>query len=111
MTLNVGRKPDDLELAREYARRLRKRLGENLQSVTLYGSRARGDARDGSDFDLVVIVENCDHAVRESVSAVDVGMMDDFDELFVGIVYSEDEWRIESRMPLGWNVANEGVAL
>ena len=39
----------DLALAREYSRRLRERLGENLLSVTLYGSRARGDARVGSD--------------------------------------------------------------
>ena len=102
---------DDITLAREYARRLRERLGEALLSVTLYGSRARGDAREGSDFDLIVKVKREDSTVRETVLALDVEMMNEFGELFVGMIYSEDEWRIESEMPLGWNVAKEGVPL
>jgi hypothetical protein len=101
----------DLELAREYARRLRERLGENLLSVTLYGSRARGDAREGSDFDLVVRVKERTAEVRDMALDVDVEMMSEFDELFVGMVYSEEEWERESRMPLGWNVSREGIVL
>jgi hypothetical protein len=36
---------------------------------------ARGDARDGSDFDLIVKVKRCDSAVRDDVQAVDVEMI------------------------------------
>lgn len=101
----------DLELSREYARRLRERLGDNLVAVTLYGSRARGDAREGSDFDLIVLVRERTEEVRELALEVDVEMMNEFDELFVGMVYDEGEWRQESEMPLGWNVSRDGIAL
>jgi predicted nucleotidyltransferase len=102
---------DDLDLAREYARRLRERLGVNLLSVTLYGSRARGDAHDGSDFDLIVRVKQSTQAVRELVLDVDVEMMNEFEELFVGMIYDETHWDLAARFPFGWNVAREGVSL
>ncbi len=101
----------DLELAREYARRLRDRLGENLVSVTLFGSRARGDARDGSDFDLIVRVKKRSGDVRDIITDVDVEMMNEFEELFIGMLYDEKEWEFAAKFPFGWNIASEGVAL
>jgi len=101
----------DLGLAREYARRLKERLGDNLLSVTLYGSRARGDAREGSDFDLIVRVRRRTEEVRETITDVDVAMMNEFEELFVGMIYDEKEWARAERFPFGWNVAREGMAL
>jgi len=37
---------------------LRQGLGDNLVAVVLYGSRARGDANEASDWDLLVIAHN-----------------------------------------------------
>ena len=31
-------------------------------------------------------------------------MLNDYDELFAALVYSEEEWRELSRFPLGWNI-------
>jgi predicted nucleotidyltransferase len=111
MTASPGLKKRDLALAREYARRLKDRLGDRLVSVTLYGSRARGDAREGSDFDLIVEVRERTEEVRELVLELDVEMMNEFDELFVGMVYNEAEWERAERFPFGWNVAKEGLSL
>ena len=111
MTTSPAPQKRDLALAREYARRLKERLGDRLLSVTLYGSRARGDARPGSDFDLIVEVRERTTDVRDQVLELDVEMMNEFEELFVGMVYDEGEWKRESRMPLGWNVSREGIAL
>ena len=111
MTSKSTTRPRDLELAREYARRLAARLGDNLVSVTLYGSRARGDAREGSDFDLIVQVRERSKETQEIVVDVDCGMMNDFDELFVGMVYDEQEWARTARFPFGWNVEREGLLL
>lgn len=109
--MSTAPKSRDLELAREYCQRLKGRLGDNLVSVTLYGSRARGDAREGSDFDLIVCVRERTKPVREMVLDVDVEMMNDYDELFVGTVYDEAEWARTRKFPFGKNVDREGLAL
>jgi predicted nucleotidyltransferase len=101
----------DIALAREYARRLRERLGENLVAVTLYGSRARGDAREGSDFDLVVRLRRRTKEAQDAIVELDVEMMNEHDELFVGMAYDEKEWERAGRFPFGWNVEREGLAL
>ena len=102
---------NDMKVAREYARRLKKRLGDNLLSVTLFGSRARGTAREGSDFDLIVRVKSRADDTREAVLDVNVDMMDEFEMLFMGMLYDEKEWSRAKRFPLGWNVDREGIAL
>jgi hypothetical protein len=109
--MRAPERASDLALAREYSRRLRERLGDNLVSVTLYGSRARGDAREGSDFDLIVRVRERTDEVRELALEVDVEMMNEFEELFVGVVYDEREWERAERFPFGWNVKREGLSL
>jgi predicted nucleotidyltransferase len=43
--------------AESYAGSLVRRLGDNLVSVVLYGSVARGEAREGSDIDLLVVCD------------------------------------------------------
>ncbi len=45
------------KVAEAYARALEETLGERLVSVVLYGSVARGEARETSDVDLLVIAE------------------------------------------------------
>jgi uncharacterized protein len=46
------------------------RLGCHLHQIMLFGSRARGDATDESDYDLLVVVDQIDSAVTQSIDTI-----------------------------------------
>lgn len=60
---------DERALLERFAARLRKRLGEDLRAVWLFGSRARAEppAHEGSDVDLLVLVRDAEWDRREVV--------------------------------------------
>src|SRR5713101_6822486 len=58
--MKVSASPHDLALAKEFARRLAEQIDPQLFQVTLFGSRARGDADEESDLDLFVALKEDD---------------------------------------------------
>ena len=44
---------------------LRKLYGPRIERVVLFGSRARGDARRGSDYDIAIFLRDLDNRDRE----------------------------------------------
>lgn len=55
----------EVEVAEKAIDALREALGDRLVAVVLFGSRARGDARTESDWDLLVLAEGLPDAVLE----------------------------------------------
>ena len=51
----------------EFAERLRERFGDEVVSIRMYGSRARGDANPDSDIDLAVVVSDANPERRRAV--------------------------------------------
>ena len=80
-----------------------------MKQIILFGSRARGDSSEYSDFDFVVIVDKKTPAVREKILDTEVEMMDKYERLFSTIIYDEREWKKASAFPLAWNISREGI--
>lgn len=97
----------------EYVERLRDHYGDQLVTVVLYGSRARGDADKESDVDLLVVLRGeFDHRAEQDV-IFDLG--GDIEErhgypLLGAIMATEDEYH-RRMLPLFINVRREGVEL
>ncbi len=54
--LDIRLTPNERASLAAFVDRLRQRYGDNLLRVRLFGSKARGDAHEESDFDLLVVL-------------------------------------------------------
>lgn len=84
-----------------------------LERLILFGSRARGDARDDSDFDVLVVVDApIDAGIRRAISDCSWEVGFDSDTFIVPVPVSTSEWNtgLFQKSLLGLAVAREGVA-
>jgi predicted nucleotidyltransferase len=94
-----------------FVREVRARLGGRVRQLRLFGSRARGDARHDSDYDMLVVVDRRTPELRAAIVDIEVGILDRYDALFASVVRDEDEWKQRRGSPLARNIAREGVRL
>jgi predicted nucleotidyltransferase len=90
---------------------VRERLGARARRIILFGSRARGDARPESDYDVVIVVDRRSPDVREALLEIEVELLDRHGSLVACLLRDEREWAASQGMPIGLNVAREGVPL
>ena len=98
-------------IVKEYSDIIRIRMGDHLKKAVLFGSHARGDANEGSDFDILLIVDQRNEQIRELAIDASVEMMDRYEKLFATMIYNEAEWEKAKSFPLAWNIEREGIDL
>ena len=79
----------------------------------LYGSRSRGDAHDGSDWDILILLDK-DRLVQkdfDDVSYPFVLLGCEIGEEINPIMYTKKEWESYRNTPFYENVASDGIYL
>lgn len=104
-------KPRDEAKIKFFSDTLRSRLGDNLCQLILFGSRARGDWHEGSDYDFVVILRRKKPEMIDQVRDTEVDFLNRYDELSASLVYDEREWERRRHLPIGVNIEREGIRL
>ena len=85
--------------------------GAQLARVVLFGSRARGEAREDSDYDIAVFLTELPDrwAERYRLADLRLKMLDETGAFFEARPYATSE--IESRTPLMGDIRREGIDL
>jgi predicted nucleotidyltransferase len=105
----AARQPD--EQASFFSGEIRRRLGARAHKIVLFGSRARGDAHEWSDYDFLVVVDQYDDSLREIISDIDVSFLDRFNKIACSLLYTAGQWARRIDTPLGINISREGITL
>ena len=111
--VNTAAKSTDIEVAREFAGKVREAVGEELRRAVLFGSRAKGLALEGSDYDILLVVKHRTDQIVDSIYEV---VMDFLLERKIDVslkIYSEDRFvlDLERSTPFAAEVAATGVSL
>ncbi|HOT06808.1 MAG TPA: nucleotidyltransferase domain-containing protein [Methanotrichaceae archaeon] len=109
-----------LNLAHRYAAAAQEKLGDNLVSIALYGSVARGQATPSSDIDLFVVLQEAPSGMlnrRRLLQPVRDSLMPELEELWVQGIYADFIEVIRTRTeaqqfhPLYLDMSQEAVLL
>jgi predicted nucleotidyltransferase len=98
---------------RAYVQRVTTAFGEEILSITLFGSQARGDAGPESDIDLLIAVKHDTPILRQALDDLTWQVQFEHDVVITNIVRSASHLDLTptKRFPFYRNIAQEGVAL
>lgn len=95
------------EIAREFANAIK---SENIIKIILFGSVARGDDREESDIDILIVTSDCDE-LPDEINSIAVDFILEKDEFISPHVMSQEHFNKTIDYPFLTNVLKEGVEI
>ena len=103
----------DLDIAKEIARRLRKRIGPELEQMLFFGSRARGIPKPYSDYDFLIVLRHRNTAIIDEIyeETTDFELEHEIDVSLK--LYSVDDfkWKMAMGVPFMKSILQSGIPL
>lgn len=96
----------------EVKKKLEEYYGNKLKGIILYGSYARGDATEGSDIDLIILLKEVENACKEITKCSEaLGDLElNYDTLISIIPFDVNDFK-ERRLPVILNAKREGILI
>lgn len=102
-------------LLNQYVEEVRKIYGKYLQSIILYGSYARGDFRQDSDIDIMILLDLSDDEIekyRKRLSGITYDFNEEYDTDIKPIAKNDTHFKKWlGAYPFYANVQREGIKL
>ena len=104
-------------IIKEFVKQINNLLGDRIKKVILYGSYARGDYKDNSDIDIMILTDLTDEEIieyREQVSniAFDIEFENDFDITISPLIKNINKFEFWTNvLPFYMNIQKEGEIL
>jgi predicted nucleotidyltransferase len=98
------------KILKQLKKELLRMYGENIDSIILYGSRARGDARADSDIDILVVLKNdFNYSEMMRLSSKLVATLSLENEVVISRAFVKKADYEKLQIPFLMNVRREGV--
>ena len=93
--------------------RVVKELGDRICVIVVYGSVARGEAKEDSDIDVLIVGRDGEIRRRVSEISYDIDYENSFETFIMPVYYTREEFehRIRVGSPFIYEVLKDGVAL
>jgi predicted nucleotidyltransferase len=91
---------------------LKKIYGKQLKDIILFGSYARGDSTEGSDIDIILLLDGIEDPVAEKEKFFDAIWQLDlkYDTVISILPFDENQFKTR-RLPVILNAKREGIPL
>jgi predicted nucleotidyltransferase len=105
-------KPFDDPLLARFRAAVADIYGDRVERVVLYGSRARGDAQQDSDYDVAVFLRGMTDRIAELYRLADLStsILEDGGAFIHAVAYPAGSYN-DPRMPLMYAIRAEGIEL
>ena len=92
---------------------VKSRLGDYVVRMSVFGSKVRGDFRETSDIDILVIVKERSLRVMDQIAEITSDLNIKYDLSISPVVFSEEEYDMNAKMasPFSLAVHEEGLLL
>jgi len=93
----------------EFVRRALEKYGDKIDSIILFGSVARGEAREESDIDVLIVTKKEDFRVRRALVGLAFDVLLETRENISVKALSKEEFERHKKFSFLRNVISEGV--
>ncbi len=104
---------DYKKIAEEFGKEVSKLLGDKLVRVVLFGSVARGEERENSDIDVLIIVRGDSWKIQQDVSGIVLKYLLKYGVYISAKVVTKEEFEImgDIHSPFYHEVLREGIRI
>ena len=108
-----GIQPEVKQAIKAYVERMVSEFSDQVVSITLYGSQARGDAEPGADIDLFIVLQREVPALRQALAELAWQIQFDYNVVISDLIRNASQLREMQvmRFPLYQNIESEGIVL
>src|SRR5713226_1950996 len=101
-------KSKEKEIVQSFKQRVTEALGDRLDRIVLFSSRARGDAEEDSDFDFLVIVRTPDNEDKKKIRDITARLSIECYTVITALVVPSKDFREDRYFYLYENIKKEG---
>ncbi len=96
-----------------FVRSVQQEFGEHLQQVILFGSKARGEDTPDSDIDVLILADEENRQLKQSINKIAFRIELERNVLFNVLLISRNRWKQMSaaRFTLCNNIERDGILL